>query len=260
MKGSVTVDCFPESAHRYGDEYAIVAIDIIRATTTATTAVSLGWDVYPADNVAQAAEISERLSLPLLVGEVGGDMPCGFDITNSPAQIARRQDRHRPMILVSSSGTRLIMEAQERHTVYLACFRNLSAVARHLSGSHEKIAIIGAGSRGQFRREDQMGCAWVADRLIQQGYKPGNGATEEAVARWRGASPMEVRFGKSADYLIRSGQTEDLDFVLRHIDDLETVPVLREGLLVNAARPRTEALATVEAAGVSEHNATEARQ
>jgi 2-phosphosulfolactate phosphatase len=260
MNGFVIVDCFPESAHRYDDDYVIVAIDIIRATTTAITAVSLGWDVYPAENVAQAAEIAERLPQPLLVGEVGGDMPLGFDITNSPAQVARRQDRHRPMILVSSSGTRLIMKAQEQHTVYLACFRNLTAVARRLSGSHEKIAIIGAGSRGQFRREDQMGCAWLADRLIQQGYRPGNGATEEVVARWRGASLEEVRCGKSADYLVRSGQIEDLDFVLRHFDDLETVPVLWEGLLVNAARPRAEALAPVEAAGVSEPNTAEVTQ
>ena len=58
MKGSVVIDCFPESALRYKDQYAIVVIDVIRATTTATTAVSLGWRILPARTTDEAAEIA----------------------------------------------------------------------------------------------------------------------------------------------------------------------------------------------------------
>jgi 2-phosphosulfolactate phosphatase len=56
----------------------------------------------------------------LLVGEVGGDMPDGFDLHNSPAAIATRTDIHRPMILVSTSGTRLIVESEGAKAVYVA--------------------------------------------------------------------------------------------------------------------------------------------
>ena len=42
MSKTVVIDCFPESARHYSEAYAIVAIDVIRATTTAITSVNLG--------------------------------------------------------------------------------------------------------------------------------------------------------------------------------------------------------------------------
>jgi hypothetical protein len=35
MSRSVVIDCFPESAAAYKEGFAVVAIDVIRATTTA---------------------------------------------------------------------------------------------------------------------------------------------------------------------------------------------------------------------------------
>ncbi len=231
MKGTVVIDCFPESAQRYRDRYVIVAVDVIRATTTATTAISLGRQVFPAQTVDDAVRIASTLKQPLLAGELGGNMPDGFDLTNSPAQIAQRNDVHRPMVLVSSSGTQLILNAVGAEAVYVSCFRNLSAVVRHLSGRHHRIAVLGAGTRGQFRREDQMACAWVAEQLVASGYFPETEETSCYISRWSGKSPEEARLGRSADYLKRSGQEEDLEFVLSHVDDLDTVPSLIDGEL-----------------------------
>jgi len=232
VKGSVVIDCFPESAERYRERYAIVVVDVIRATTVATTAVSMGRRVFPAKTTDEACVIAANLKDPLLVGELGGNKPYGFDLTNSPVQVAARQDMHRPMVLVSSSGTQLLLNAVGSEAVYLACFRNFSAVAKHVNGRHERIALLGAGSRGQFRREDQIGCAWVAEKLHQAGYRSETQKTADLVSRWRNVNPDEIRSGKSADYLTRSGQQEDLEFILNHIDDLDTVPALVNGELV----------------------------
>jgi 2-phosphosulfolactate phosphatase len=238
MKGAVIIDSFPESAARYREGYAIVAIDVIRATTTATTAVSLGRKVFPAQTTDEAFRIASTLKEPLLVGELGGNMPVGFDLTNSPAQIARRTDAHRPMVLVSSSGTQLMLNAAGAEAVYIACFRNLTAVVRHVAGRHSRIAVLGAGTRNQFRREDQMTCAWIAERLVASGYVPETEMTSLYVSRWSGKSPEEVRDGRSAAYLRQSGQEVDLEFVLSHFDDLDTVPSLINGRLVPAAERR----------------------
>jgi 2-phosphosulfolactate phosphatase len=232
VKGTVIIDCFPESAERYRDRYAIVVVDVIRATTVATTAVSMGRRVFPAKTADEACVIAANLKDPLLVGELGGNKPYGFDMTNSPVQVAARVDVHRPMVLVSSSGTQLLLNAVGREAVYLACFRNFSAVARHVDGRHERIALLGAGSRGQFRREDQIGCAWVAEKLLQAGYHSETQKTSDLVSRWHNANANEIRSGKSAEYLTRSGQQEDLEFILDHIDDLDTVPSLVNGELV----------------------------
>jgi 2-phosphosulfolactate phosphatase len=234
---SVIIDCFPESAARYPAPYAVVAVDVIRATTTATTAVHTGRRVFPARATDDASVIASELRDPLLVGELGGSMCYGFDLTNSPAQIQDRLDTHRPMVLVSSSGTQLIMNAASAsEAVYLACFRNYSAVARCLSGRHRHIALLGAGTRGQFRREDQIGCALVAQLLVEAGYQPENDATIEYIERWRDVSLEIVRAGRSAEYLRRSGQDADLEFVLSHRDDVDTVPMLVAGELIDASR------------------------
>jgi 2-phosphosulfolactate phosphatase len=230
MRGSVVIDCFPESAERYRSRCAIVAIDVIRATTTATTALQLGRQVYPAKTTDEAFVLAEKLDNPLLVGELGGNMPDGFDITNSPAQIARRTDTDRPMVLVSSSGTQLLMDSAGSEAVYAACLRNYEAVARHLASRHRHIAVLGAGTRGQFRCEDQAVCALVAHRLVESGYVPENQQTAEWIERWRLLSfasiTEHIQAGRSADYLRRSGQDEDLAFVVQHINDLEIVPQL----------------------------------
>ena len=235
MKGTVVIDCFPESAERYRDRYAIVVVDVIRATTMATTAVSMGRRVFPAKTTDDACVIAATLNDPLLVGELGGNKPYGFHMTNSPVQIAARQDVHRPMVLVSTSGTQLLLNAVGSEAIYLACFRNVSAVARHIDGRHERIALLGAGSRGQFRREDQIGCAWVAEKLIEAGYLSETQQTSDLVSRWHNANVDEIRGGKSAEYLNRSGQQEDLEFILDHIDDLDTVPSLVNRELISVS-------------------------
>jgi 2-phosphosulfolactate phosphatase len=247
MTGTFAIDCFPESAERYRDRYAIVAIDVIRATTTAATALSMGRRVFPARTSDEAEVIASRLTNALLVGELGGNMVYGFHETNSPVAIARRTDIERPMVLVSSSGTQLILNATAGGVVYAACLRNYTAVARLVAGRHSRVAIIGAGTRGVFRREDQMGCARVAERLIEAGYLPENRETEECIARWRGVGTEEIRGGRSADYLRRSGQEHDLEFVLSHIDDLDTVPCMAEWEMI-AAPQSYRAPAALEAA------------
>lgn len=235
MRRTVIIDCFPESAERYRSGYAIVVVDVIRSMTTAVTAVSMGRRVYPARTTDDALVIAASLADPLLVGETGGNMPYGFHLTNSPYHISKRTDTHRPMVLLSSSGTELLLNATGSEAVYCSCFRNLSAVASHINGRHDRIAILGAGTRGQFRREDQMGCAWVAQKLVEAGYSPETLQTAECISRWSGVSPDEAQHGKSADYLRQSDQTHDLEFILTHIDDLDVVTSLVNGEIIPAS-------------------------
>lgn len=220
---TVVIDFLPQSAERYRASHAIVAIDVIRATTTLATAAAAGRRCYAAPSVDAAVARAARLEAPLLAGEVGGNMPFGFDLTNSPAAIAARTDVERPMVLVSSSGTQLIYNARGCEALYIACFRNWRAVARHLVGRHRSIAVIGAGTRGEFREEDQICCAWIAALLLNAGYAAANRATREVVARWKDAPAEACRASNSVAYLVRSRQLEDLDFVLSHVNDLDEV-------------------------------------
>jgi 2-phosphosulfolactate phosphatase len=231
---SVVIDCLPESVARYASGYAVVAIDVIRATTTLVTGVALGRRCYVATSVETARARGAHLNRALMVGELGGEIPGGFDLTNSPAALALRADRERPIVLVSSSGTQLLHNARSCESVYLACFRNHQAVAEHIAGRHARVAVIGAGTRGEFREEDQMCCAWIAGRLIERGYVAENAGTQAIVSRWQGAPVEACLISKSVDYLVRSKQLDDLDFVLSHVNDLAAVHVLDEDEIVHA--------------------------
>jgi 2-phosphosulfolactate phosphatase len=236
MNRRVVIDCFPEAAARWRDHYAVVAIDVVRATTTAITAAATGRRCFPVASLDEAFELAATLDNPLLVGELAGVMPEGFDINNSPAVLAARTDVGRPAILLSSTGTRLCKEADKGEAAFLACLRNHSAVARYLGREFPRVALIGAGTRDEFREEDQMCCAWIARSLMKAGYAAQDLQTAEIVERWRDARPDAWVGGKSAGYLRRSGQLADLDFVLAHIDDLTGVYALRDGQVVAAPR------------------------
>jgi 2-phosphosulfolactate phosphatase len=213
----------------------LVAVDVIRSTTTAITAVELGRRCFAAGSEDEATALAARLSRPLLAGELRGDLVPGFHIGNSPAAIAARTDVHRPLVLLSSSGTALIAAAGRRsESVLVACLRNVSATIEYLAARGGSVVLLGAETRGEFRDEDQLCCAMIAAGLIAAGFWPA-GPTEEIVDRWRDSRPEDIAGGASAGYLERSGQGEDIQFILEHIDDLDQAYLVRDGEIVAAS-------------------------
>jgi 2-phosphosulfolactate phosphatase len=230
------IDAFPESAFRYVEYDAIVCIDVLLATTTAVTGAALGRPVMPVASLEDALELGRQLKEPLMAGEVKGEQPVGFEIPNSPVALIRRTDVERPMVLLSSSGTHLIVNSSSLGNgpgprVYVACFRNMSATAEYLASRHQRVALLGAGTRGEFRCEDQMGSAWIAKRLMARGFEAEDDNSANLVRRWSTADISLVAWGKSADSMRRSNQLEDLDFVLTHLDDLDFACELDAGVI-----------------------------
>ena len=156
-------------------------------------------------------------------------MPAAFEMDNSPAQLVGRTDTHRPLILVSSSGTKVIHEAASCEATYLACFRSHSLLPDYLDGRHDRVAVIGAGSLGEFREEDQICCAWITAGLMRKGYIPENAETALVVSRWLDAPPQACLGSRSVDFLKRTGRSADMDFILAHLDDLHSVFTVKNG-------------------------------
>lgn len=233
MKSTFVIDSLPESALRYQNGFAVVVVDVIRATTMAITAVSMGCACYPVSSLDAALQLARRLHDPLMAGECQGETPAGFDMNNSPAELTERSDTSRPLIMLSSSGTKLIINARGADAVYLACFRNSLSTARRLvSEAHPRIALLGAGSRGESREEDQICCAWIGAQLVQAGYTPATETTVEVLSRWANAQPHACLISRSVDYLRRTGQLADLRFILDRIDDLDETFIFRNDEVV----------------------------
>jgi 2-phosphosulfolactate phosphatase len=226
---SVAIDCFHEHLAPVPAETAILAVDVIRATTTAVTAVELGWRVYPAGSIEAAVRLAADLDRPLLAGELGGVQPYGFDLQNSPTQMLLLERSERPIILLSTSGTRLIAEAVRHGVTYACCLRNAAAQARYLLAQDRDVLILGADSRGEFREEDQLCAARIARDLIGDGYSVADRPTREVLERYADAPDDVILGGRSARYLRDTGQEEDLEFVLGHVDDVDRIFVVEQG-------------------------------
>jgi 2-phosphosulfolactate phosphatase len=220
---SVVIDCFPESVRKYSKDFAIVAVDVIRATTSAVTAVAKGRRCFFVTSVAEAFETAKRLKNPLLIGEVAGQMPDGFDLTNSPAKIFAHADVQKPMIILSSSGTHLLSAMKDFKYGYVASLRNYRSTIDILAKKHDRVAVIGAGSRGEFREEDQFCCALIAGGLVAAGFEPLDERTTRIVDRWKEEPVESCLVGASVEYLLKTGQENDLKFIREHVDDLDSV-------------------------------------
>jgi 2-phosphosulfolactate phosphatase len=237
MSRIVAIDRYP-SLGEADPDWVVVGIDVIRATTTAVTAVVTGRRCFPVASLEEAVPLAARLENPLLVGELGGNRPFGFHLQNSPAEMSRPVALDRPVILLSTSGTAMLTAAAKRSRTFAACLRNVTAQAEEIVSEHDRVLLLAGESRGEFREEDRLCCGRLARLLLEAGYEPRDLFVEELVKQWGDAPDDAFLAGHSVQYLRATGQMHDVDFILEHVDDLDCTFELRSGEVVQTAGAR----------------------
>jgi 2-phosphosulfolactate phosphatase len=157
-----------------------VVIDVLRATSTATQALSAG---YGRVICAETLELALGLRAPgrIVAGERKGIMPPGFDQGNSPGEATER--RGDELVLATTNGAPTIVAAAgHAPRVVLACLLNLDAVVRTLRSLEQPdLQIVCSGTDGAPALED----VYVAGRLCAAlaGERTDAALVAEAVAR-----------------------------------------------------------------------------
>lgn len=136
---------------------AAVAIDVLRATTTITTALANGADtvvpVLTPDEAFQVVRDNPDREF-LLGGERKAVLIPGFHAGNSPLEYPESRVKGRPLLFTTTNGTRAIRRAAGADRVYIASFLNAPAVAQELALLGKDVAICCAGTHDQFSLED----------------------------------------------------------------------------------------------------------
>src|SRR5262245_26845236 len=101
MRKTFVIGSCTESALHYRKGWAVIAIDVVTASTMAITAVATGRRCYPVDSQEAAILVAARLHNPLLAGDISGSLPSELRIRNSPAELEQRSDTSRPLVLLS---------------------------------------------------------------------------------------------------------------------------------------------------------------
>ena len=217
---TVAIDSLSESPKRHSDCDAVVIVDVISDASTLVTAVAQRRAVFLAASEPAALSLARRLPNPLLATAEDAGWRTGFELPNSPAALATRIDR-RPLVLACATGAAIADNGGLWPDIYIACFRNLSATARHLAMRYRRVLVLDAAVESDTRCEDQMAAARIARELVMSGFVPEGFGTLQTLERWGQADLSLASWGRSAEDLRRRRRHEDLDFVLSHLDDLD---------------------------------------
>ena len=211
---------------------AVVAVDVLRATTTIIHALAAGArEVQPVLTVDEARSRTAGWAGALLGGERGGKQIEGFDLGNSPAEYTPEKMRDRTLVFTTTNGTRALQHARKAKRILVGTFVNLSAACRELQGE-DKVAILCAGTDRQISREDVLFAGAVTDELCRSGSWELNDQAEIAADAWRAAvrqmtegSHLAVllRGSLGARNLIEIGQERDID-IAAEVDKFDIVP------------------------------------
>ncbi|KZX17689.1 putative 2-phosphosulfolactate phosphatase [Methanobrevibacter cuticularis] len=133
-----------------------IMVDLLRASTTITMALDKFKEIIPTLTTEQAKKIAIKTG-GLLAGERNGATLEGFDIGNSPIDIASYNVNSKlgtdKLILTTSNGTRILEDMDSK--VLVGCFANCKSVAKAaLKLANNHIDVVMAGVNGNFAIED----------------------------------------------------------------------------------------------------------
>ncbi len=144
-----------------------VVIDVLRASTVIVTALANGArEVIPVGTVDFAMKVSGNAfgGQTILCGERNTKKVEGFNLGNSPSEYKPEIVSGKSIILYTTNGSRAVVKAKFSENLFICCFNNLPAMAKHLLALNKDVEIICAGTNGNFNLEDAV----CAGRLIKE--------------------------------------------------------------------------------------------
>lgn len=225
---AVAIDTIYSGPGRLPDVDVVVLVDVLCDTTVLVTAASQGRQTFAAASAPAALCRARTLNEPIVATSEMDNWRPGLEMKDSPAALACRSD-HRPLVLACATGATLAAHAPVWPDVYLVCFRNLAATARHLALHHRQVLVLDAGDDADVRCEDEMAAGRLALCLADSGFTPVGYGTRDTMSRWGKAKATLAAWGRSADELRRRRRQDDVEFVLSHVDDLEVACTYSDG-------------------------------
>lgn len=112
----------------------VVVVDVLRAFSTAAYAFAAGASaIWLAAGVEEALALGRAIPGALVMGEDHGRRPPGFDLSNSPVEVASADVEGRALVQRTSAGTRGVIAATGADRLFAASLVCASATAAALN-------------------------------------------------------------------------------------------------------------------------------
>lgn len=224
----------------------VVVVDVLRATTTITVALTNGArEIIPAESASTAARISKGLGKSLLCGERNGNIVEGFNLGNSPFEYKSEVIKDKSLIFSTTNGTLSITKSRLAKSCILASFVNLSLAAEHIKLLDEEVIIVCSGKLNNFCIEDAVCTGLIINNILSDENAKGKYKIDDsAYACLKLGNKLAMKSGipsreKAYDtlkesehgkYLISLGFSEDLK-LCSEIDSYPHLPVYYNGTI-----------------------------
>lgn len=139
----------------------VVVIDVIRAFTTAAFAFGEGAEsITLVSTVEEAFDLRDQIPNALVIGEVKGLPPEGFDFGNSPTEFVGADLKNNHLIQRTSSGTQGVVNSHNAETLLAASFCNAQATVNYIKKiAPESVTFVVTGLGPEGRGEEDLACA-----------------------------------------------------------------------------------------------------
>jgi len=219
------------------EEYIVVVIDILRASTAMCTAFEHG--VSRIKPVATVEEAQKYKNQGYLVGaERNGEKLDGFDFGNSPYSYMTDKIKDQTIVLTTTNGTRAIDISKNARQVVIGAFTNFTSLCDYLTTQESDVLLLCAGWKDRFNLEDSLFAGAVVDKLTSD--SAFDLASDSALCSqylFQMANEDTYKFLHNSSHrrrLARLNLKEDIKYSFG-LDKTSIVPILKDGYLVNSA-------------------------
>ena len=212
-----------------------IVIDVLRATTVITRWFELGGtELYPVKTPDDARMLVKVLkargSSPLLMGEVNGLPPKGFDLGNSPVELSYELiQEHYCGVMSTTNGTvALCQAASSGSPVLAASLRNYSACLDYALTLGSRVGLLCSGRKGRPSWEDTLCAGAILEDFEAKGEVYMNDSAKMALTLWQNREDDFigcVMKSNHAQYLSQIGFDDDIEFCCMQ-DASTVVPML----------------------------------
>ncbi len=209
------------------DNYIVVIVDVLRATTSFCAAFDSGIEIIiPVSGLDELREYKSKGFLT--AAEREGAKVDFADYGNSPSVFRKQSLANSQLAYSTTNGTQAIEKAKGSGQMAILSFSNLSALAAWLLKKNQNILILCSGWKNSFSLEDTL-CAGALVETLQSSAKFTGicDASHAALTLWVAAKNNLLEEVKQANHyqrLFKLGLHDDLDFCFRR-DTSKAIPV-----------------------------------
>lgn len=216
-----------------------VIIDVLRATSSITTAISSGAKkIIPVADMSDAMKMANTMDQKdyLLCGEKNGTKIEGYHLGNSPAEYTPDVVKNKTLIFNTTNGTKAIKKAALANQVYIGAFLNQQSILNILQEHDDEVVLVCSGWQGRLSIEDTLFAGSLVHALTggnlpdsaKDGAKVAFGLFEKF------GHDLEGAIGKSdhAKRLAELVSNDDISFCCR-VNEFDVLPGMKDGILTN---------------------------